>query len=90
MLKKVFDLFDQSSDETEASRDSVELATAALFSEIVHADNTIDEREKEAYREVLKRHFTLDQQALDSLAEEGHETADDSVGLVHFTQIINK
>ncbi len=90
MLKAVLDLFDRPGEETQASQYSVELATAALLSEVIRADHDVNESEKIAYRDILERQFSLDQQALDTLIEDGHETADDAVGLVHFTKVINQ
>ncbi|AXR05940.1 tellurite resistance TerB family protein [Salinimonas sediminis] len=90
MLKAVLDLFDRSSEDKENPQYSVELATAALLSEIIRADNKTDEREKAAYRDILKRQFTLDQQALDALISEGKETAEEAVDLVNFTKVINQ
>lgn len=90
MLKAVLDLFDRSSEDKENPQYSVELATAALLSEIIRADNKTDEREKAAYRDILKRQFTLDQHALDALISEGKETAEEAVDLVNFTKVINQ
>ena len=67
MLKAVLDLFDRPGEETQASQYSVELATAALLSEVIRADHDVNESEKIAYRDILERQFSLDQQALDTL-----------------------
>lgn len=90
MLKSVLELFKQSSEDKNQQQHSLELATAALLSEVLRADNKTDEREKRAYREILQRHYSLDEPTLDALLEEGEQTADEAVDLVQFTQVINE
>ncbi len=90
MLKAVLDLF-TGSNQPDNNRDhSVELATAALICELINADNQTDRREKQAYRDVLKSQFTLDDDTLNTLVSDGQETADNAVDLVQFTKIINE
>lgn len=90
MLKSVVELFKRSNDEGQNQTFSVELATAALLSEVIRADNNTDEREKQAYREIVQRQFSLDQSTLESLLSEGEQTAEEAVDLVQFTQVINE
>lgn len=90
MLKSVVELFKRSSDDEQDQNFSVELATAALLSEVIRADNNTDEREKRAYREILQRQFSLDKPTLKSLLDEGEQTAEEAVDLVQFTQVINE
>ncbi|MCW8091472.1 tellurite resistance TerB family protein [Alteromonas sp. ASW11-130] len=89
MLKAVLDLFKQSNDQKEESL-SVELATAALLSEIIRADRETDERELNAYKAILDKQFSLTDEARQSLVVEGRETAEEAVDLVQFTQAINQ
>ncbi|MBD3585134.1 TerB family tellurite resistance protein [Salinimonas sp. HHU 13199] len=90
MLKSVVELFKRSSDDEQDQSFSVELATAALLSEVIRADNNTDEREKQAYRDILQRQFSLDKPTLESLLDEGEQTAEEAVDLVQFTQVINE
>lgn len=89
MLKAVLELFKQ----TPASNQNpltVELATAALLSEIIRADRHADERELVAYKALLRQHFSLSDEAIEALADEGRSKAEDAVDLVQFTQVINQ
>ncbi len=89
MLKAVLELFKQ----TPASNQNpltVELATAALLSEIIRADRHADERELAAYKALLREQFSLSDEAIDALADEGRIKAEDAVDLVQFTQVINQ
>lgn len=89
MLRKVLDLFSQSN-ESEQERVSVQLATAALLSEIMRADREISEEELSTYENRLTTHFSLSEEALSALVKEGQETAHDAVDMVQFTQAINQ
>ncbi|AGP77504.1 hypothetical protein I633_06825 [Alteromonas mediterranea 615] len=68
----------------------MELATAALLSEIVNADNQVTETEREEYEKQLRKHVNVDDDAMALLLKRGQETADDAIDLVHFTQVLNK
>lgn len=89
MLKIVLELFRQSSD-SDQQEHTLELATAALFSEIIRADRDIQQAELDAYREKLSTQFHLTETELNTLMEEGQEVAEEAVDLVQFTQIINE
>ena len=69
---------------------TVELATAALLSEIVNVDNEVTDSERSEYEKQLRKHVNIDEQAMSLLLERGQETADDSIDLVRFTQVLNK
>lgn len=89
MLKKVLDLFTESKAQQEPKL-SVELATAALLSEIIRADRHADERELAAYKAMLEARFSLSEQELSALMEDGRETAEEAVDMVQFTQVVNE
>ncbi|APD89345.1 hypothetical protein BM523_05710 [Alteromonas mediterranea] len=89
MLKSFLKLFEDSHKQNEPAY-TVELATAALLSEIVNADNQVTETEREEYEKQLRKHVNVDDDAMALLLKRGQETADDAVDLVHFTQVLNK
>ncbi|QDG37902.1 TerB family tellurite resistance protein [Alteromonas mediterranea] len=89
MLKSFLKLFEDSHKQNEPAY-TVELATAALLSEIVNADNQVTETEREEYEKQLRKHVNVDDDAMTLLLKRGQETADDAVDLVHFTQVLNK
>lgn len=89
MLKAVFDLFSSKSDD-KPSAHTVELAAAALFSEIIRADREADPREIDAYRALLSKQFSLSDDELKTLMDEGRHSAEEAVDLMQFTHIINQ
>ena len=89
MLKSFLRLFEDSHKQNEPAY-TVELATAALLSEIVNADNQVTETEREEYEKQLRKHVNVDDDAMALLLKRGQETADDAIDLVHFTQVLNK
>ena len=89
MLKSFLKLFEDSHKQNEPAY-TVELATAALLSEIVNADNQVTETEREEYEKQLRKHVNVDDDAMALLLKRGQETADDAIDLIHFTQVLNK
>ena len=89
MLKSFLKLFEYSHKQNEPAY-TVELATAALLSEIVNADNQVTETEREEYEKQLRKHVNVDDDAMALLLKRGQETADDAIDRVHFTQVLNK
>ncbi|NDV91163.1 TerB family tellurite resistance protein [Alteromonas sp. 345S023] len=89
MLRTLLQLFESNVSESEKSH-TVELATAALLSEIMRADAHVDDAELAAYKAQLYARFSLSQEALNALADEGRASAEDAVDLVQFTQVINE
>lgn len=89
MLKSFLKIFEDSHKQNEPAY-TVELATAALLSEIVNADNQVTETEREEYEKQLRKHVNVDDDAMALLLKRGQETADDAIDLVHFTQVLNK
>ena len=87
-LKRFFEArFDD--DAPGVEHDAIELATAALLVEMQRADNVDDERDEHTIRELLARHFHLDDEAVDRLVTLANERADRSVSLHEFTRLIH-
>lgn len=89
MLRKVLDLLRAPEQESQPSL-TTELATAALLSEIIRADRHADERELKAYRAMLDERFSLTDEQVEALMEDGRETAEEAVDMVQFTQVLNE
>lgn len=89
MLKTFLKLFEDTKDKRSPSY-TVELATAALFSEIVSVDDNVTQSEREEYHKQLQNHVKLDSEAMALLEEQGRATSDNAVDLVQFTQVLNK
>ncbi len=89
MLKAMLDMFRQSTDDDQDEH-TLELATAALFSEIIRADRDIQQSELDTYRDKLAAQFNLSDDELSALMDEGQEMAEDAVDFVQFTQVINE
>ncbi|WP_269517896.1 tellurite resistance TerB family protein [Alteromonas sp. BMJM2] len=89
MLKQFLTLFEDATKEQKPAY-SFELATAALLSEIVNADNEVTEDERKAYQQQLKKHVNIDDEALALLLEEGNQTSEDAIDVVQFTRVVNE
>ena len=91
MLKKLSDWFQEQFDpkQEENHKHKVELATAVLFYEIMRADDTFEQAEREVYRQRLESHFTLSVQELDDLIELTTTQAHQAADFVQFTRVIN-
>jgi len=89
MLKSLLQLFERNDTEDQQSH-TVELATAALLSEIIRADDEINHSELAVYKGQLYKQFNLPDVALEALMEEGQASADEAVDLVQFTKVINQ
>jgi len=73
-----------------ATREPIELATAALLIEMSRSDFSESAAEKEAVRHLLQRRFALDDAALERLLAEAARRADSAVSLHEFTHRLNK
>ena len=89
MIKAVLELFSQSAQQADDSH-TLELATAALLSEVIRADAATDERELAEYYTILKTRFSLTDSELKLLMQQGRQSAEDAIDLVQFTQVINQ
>lgn len=85
-LLKLFTINEMQEDELY----TVELATAALLSEIIRADASVTESEIEEYKAQLFTQFNLQDDALTILMENGRNKAEEAVDLVQFTKVINQ
>jgi uncharacterized tellurite resistance protein B-like protein len=73
-----------------ATREPIELATAALLVEMSRSDFSESPAEKSAVRHLLQRRFNLDDAALDRLIEDASRRADSAVSLHEFTHRLNR
>jgi uncharacterized tellurite resistance protein B-like protein len=73
-----------------ATREPLELATAALLIEMTRSDFSESAAEKEAVRHLLQRRFVLDEAALERLIAEAARRADTAVSLHEFTHRLNR
>ncbi|WP_334013070.1 tellurite resistance TerB family protein [Alteromonas sp. S167] len=88
MLKSFLNLFETKTASSPSY--TLELATAALLSEIVSADNEVTDEERDEYKKQLQKHVKLDEEAMSLLLRKGQDTAEDAVDLVQFTQVVNQ
>lgn len=89
MYKQFLALFTDQIEKEPSTQTTVEMATAALMYEVVNADASVDDAEKEKVRGLLQEHFDISAEALDILMQAGEEQARDAVDLVQFTRILN-
>jgi uncharacterized tellurite resistance protein B-like protein len=89
VLKSFLKLFEDTKKNSSPSY-TLELATAALLSEIVSADNEVTDEERDEYKTQLQKHVKLDEEAMSLLLQKGQATAEDAVDLVQFTQVVNQ
>lgn len=89
MLRKFLDLFTEQVEKEASTDTTVEMATAALMYEVVHADASVDTLEEDKVRGLLREHFSIDSAALDALTQAGAENAREAVDLVQFTRVLN-
>lgn len=89
MLKTFLALFEQAQHD-EKSEHTTELATAALLSEVIWADNQINDQEIIQFKHQLSQHFSLSDEELETLVNDGQSQAEQAVDLVQFTSVINE
>ena len=93
MLKALKDLFDTVTspppDMPGQGEHALHLATAVLLVEVMRADPQLEEAERVAVVEALKRKFPLQPDELDRLLELAHEKARTSNDFYAFTSVIN-
>ena len=73
-----------------ATREPIELATAALLVEMTRSDFSESNSEKDAVRHLLQRRYALDDAALDRLIAEASLRADKATSLHEFTHRLNR
>ncbi|WP_168015676.1 TerB family tellurite resistance protein [Halomonas salinarum] len=74
----------------EDNKPALELATAALLCEVVRADYHHDSRELAALRDMLVRHFSLDEAAVDELMALARQEVDSAVDHYQFVSLIKE
>ncbi len=68
----------------------LQLATAALLIEVSRTDNRMDDVERTAILEGIRRKFDLDDRETDELLELARREAEESVSYFEFTSLINQ
>ncbi len=92
MINKLKSLLLGASDRTEpgsGSKDSLELAVAALMVEMARADFSEDQSEEKEIRRLLEDHFELTGQESADLLGKARTAADNSVSLYDFTRTLH-
>ncbi|WP_136254382.1 TerB family tellurite resistance protein [Onishia niordana] len=92
MLEAIQQFFQRTLVTSEQDNDgpTLELATAALLCEVVRADYHHDSRELDALREMLLRHFTLGESAVDELMVLARQEVEDAVDHYQFVSLIKE
>ncbi len=75
-------------DKVALGEEQVRLAVAALLFRVIAIDGTVSDEEREALRDVLKRHFGLDPEATSSLVEAAENAEAEAVDLYGFTSVL--
>lgn len=88
MLKSILNLFNTPSGEQHDPH-RLEIATAALLSEVVRADNLSDERELATLKQLIRENFELTEEEIDMIVSVGKQRSEDAVDLVQFTKALN-
>lgn len=90
-LKDLFaPLFDPSAAAAPADGHTLELATAVLLVEVMRADRSVGEAEREAALGALQRKFSLNADERDTLLAHAQGTAQDATDLHQFTRVLNE
>ena len=94
MLKTLKDLFDSllpaPGNDTQASEHALQLATAVMLVEVMRADATFHDGEREAVRAALRDKFALADDEAARLAELAQTTAHQATDLYTFTSRIDE
>lgn len=89
-LKAVFEQIGvKESDESTPPAVSNNLITAALMVEVMQADFSLDEREQEAFLEVLRHSFNLAEDEIIELKALAHTKVKEATSLYEFTRQVN-
>ncbi|GGF71436.1 tellurite resistance TerB family protein [Alteromonas lipolytica] len=89
MLKSILQFF-SASPKDEPAPHQLEIATAALLSEVVRADSLSDERELAKLRELIRQNFDLTEEDVENIVRVGEKRSEEAVDLVQFTKALNK
>ena len=88
MLKSILNLF-KDSPEVSQSPHHLEIATAALLSEVVRADSLSDERELATLKQLIRENFDLTEEEIINIVSVGEKRSEEAVDLVQFTKALN-
>ncbi len=88
MLKNLSALLD--TQEPESEQIGVELASAALLMEIIHADYSCSDEETASAKKSLKKAFSLNEQQLENILAKAKQLHCDAVSIHPFVEAINK
>ena len=94
MLSRIRQFFDEclqiEPQSQSTPRQTLHLACATLMVELTVADEQMDESEKATLKQILRKQFSLDEQALEELWELAQSEARDATSLYQFTSLINE
>jgi uncharacterized tellurite resistance protein B-like protein len=92
IIKQFFDKYVKPSEEiTDAVSDhSLQLATAALLVEMMHADAKVNEDEQKTIIKSIRSKFHLTEEETHAVIELAHEKQSNSTDFYTFTSLINK
>ena len=88
MLKSILNLFKDSPEDSQSPH-QVEIATAALLSEVVRADSLSDERELATLKQLIRENFDLTEEEITNIVSVGEKRSEEAVDLVQFTKALN-
>lgn len=91
-IKQFFDsqILDGTGSEKRSLEESLQIATAALLVEVMHADDAVDETEKEMILGVLCEGFELPKGRAEELVSLAEQEIDQAADYFQFTSLINK
>ncbi len=94
MLTKLQQFFNQYLSETTETKVPLEhrlqLSSAALMVEILHADDQVTEQEEAKIRHLIKQRFKLSASEIEDLIELAHNEKHDATDYYAFTSLLNE
>lgn len=88
MLRQLFKQFQQPNNNT--STHSIELATAALLVEVMHADHTVSDNEEQALQQTLQRVLHLTPDEAQAIMSEAKQSVAHAADLQQFTRVVHQ
>lgn len=89
MLKSILNLFKDSQQDSSTPH-QLEIATAALLSEVVRADSLSDARELATLKRLIQENFDLTEEEITNIVSVGERRSENAVDLVQFTKALNE
>lgn len=90
MINRIKNLFDRMDKGSEYAAPAQTLAAAVLLVEAARLDGEFGVEEKETICSLIKQHFALEQEEVDSLVDEAKDVQEKSNHLVRFTRTIKE